>query len=121
MSEISVPKKFRQGEGVHIAFIGMSGAGKSFWSKKMEDQGYRRYSCDDMIAERLGPGLEKNGKTTLNLAKWMGEPYAKDYPEAEALYLELESAVIAQICDDLEHGSQMDKPVVVDTTGSLIY
>ncbi|HIB46171.1 MAG TPA: hypothetical protein EYO46_08145 [Candidatus Lambdaproteobacteria bacterium] len=121
MSEISVPQKFRQGEGVHIALIGMSGAGKSFWSKKMEDQGYRRYSCDDMIAERLGPELQKNGKTTLNLAKWMGEPYAKDYPEAEALYLELESAVIAQICDDLEHCSQMDKPVVVDTTGSLIY
>ena len=51
----------------------------------------------------------------------MGHPFSEGYPEAEAFYLELESAVISQICDELENSSQKDKQVVVDTTGSLIY
>ena len=106
---------------MHITLIGMSGIGKSHWSKKMETLGYRRYSCDELIAELLGEEFEKKGKATHSLAKWMGHPYSKGYHEAEALYLELESAVINQICDDLENATQKDIPVVVDTTGSLIY
>ena len=106
---------------MQLTLIGMSGVGKSHWSKKMEALGYLRYSCDELIAERLGTELGGKGKTTVNLAKWMGQPYSKGYQETEALYLELESAVIEQICDELEHGIQKDKPVVVDTTGSLVY
>ena len=106
---------------MQFTLIGMSGVGKSHWSKKVEAQGYRRYSCDELIAERFGVELGKKGKATQNLAKWMGQPYSKDYEDAEALYLELESAVINQICDDLENATQKDIPVVVDTTGSLIY
>jgi hypothetical protein len=79
------------------------------------------YSCDDLIAERLGQKLEEKGKSTTNLAKWMGQPFSEGYLEAEAFYLELEGAVISQICDELENRSQKDKQVVVDTTGSLIY
>ena len=106
---------------MQLTLIGMSGVGKSHWSKKMESLGYSRYSCDELIAERLGTVLKKQGKATMNLAKWMGEPYSKGYQETEALYLELESAVIAQICDELEHGIKKDKLVVVDSTGSLVY
>ena len=106
---------------MHITLIGMSGIGKSHWYKKMETLGYLRYSCDELIAERLGEEFEKKDKATHSLAKWMGQPYSKGYQEAEALYLELESAVINQICDDLENATQKDIPVVVDTTGSLIY
>lgn len=106
---------------MHLTLIGMSGTGKSHWSKKMETLGYRRYCCDELIAERLGEEFEKTGKATHSMAKWMGQPYSKGYHEAEAMYLELESAVIAQICDDLENATQKDIPVVVDTTGSLIY
>ena len=106
---------------MQLTLIGMSGVGKSHWSKKMESLGYRRYSCDELIAERLGTVLGNKGKATLNLAKWMGEPYTKGYQETEALYLELESAVIGHICDEMEHGIQKDRLVVVDTTGSLVY
>jgi len=106
---------------MQLTLIGMSGVGKSHWSKKMQALGYLRYSCDELIAERLGTELGKKGKTTVNLAKWMGQPYSKGYQETEALYLELESAVIEQICDELEHGIQKDKLVVVDTTGSIVY
>ena len=106
---------------MQFTLIGMSGVGKSHWSKKVEALGYRRYSSDELIAERFGAELGKKGKATLNLAKWMGQPYSKGYEDAEALYLKLENDVITQICDELEHASQKDKHVVVDTSGSLIY
>ena len=106
---------------MQFTLIGMSGVGKSHWSKKVEAQGFRRYSCDELIAERFGAELGKKGKATQNLAKWMGQPYSKDYEDAEALYLELENDVVTRICDELEFGSQKHKPVVVDTTGSLVY
>ena len=121
MSEFSVSQTIRRSEFKRIALVGMSGAGKSYWSKKIEGQGFRRFSCDELIAELLGTELEKKGKATLNLAKWMGQPYSKGYSEAEEHYLELEGTVISKICDDLERSNPNDKPVVVDTTGSLIY
>ena len=74
---------------MQFTLIGMSGVGKSHWSKKVEAQGYLRYSCDELIAERFGIELGKKGKATQNLAKWMGQPYSKDYEDAEALYLSL--------------------------------
>jgi len=99
----------------------MSGVGKSFWSKKMESRGYRRYSCDDLIAERLCIKLDKKVKSTKNLAKWMGDPFSKGYPEAEELYLEQENIVVTLICDELEYNTPKNEPIVVDTTGSLVY
>ena len=104
-----------------LALIGMSGAGKSYWSKKMEEKGYRWYHCDEMIAERLGPELIDKGNTTLNLAKWMGQPFSEGYIKAEKLYLELEEAVVEHICNELEQSTDINSPIVIDTTGSLIY
>ena len=115
-----VPQSLRKTKTVNLALIGMSGAGKSYWSKKMEENGYRWYNCDEMIAERLGPELPGIGNTTLNLAKWMGQPFSEGYIKAEKLYLELEEAVVEHICDELEQATE-NEPVVVDTTGSLIY
>ena len=115
-----VPQSLRKTKTVNLALIGMSGAGKSYWSKKMEEKGYRWYNCDEMIAERLGPELPRKGNTTLNLAKWMGQPFSEGYIKAEKLYLELEEAVVEHICDELEQATE-NEPVVVDTTGSLIY
>ncbi|MBS1255329.1 MAG: Shikimate kinase [Deltaproteobacteria bacterium] len=121
MPEPAVPQTLRKTNTVNLALIGMSGAGKSYWSRRMEEKGYRRYNCDKMIAERLGLELSKKGKATLNLANWMGQPFSEGYTEAEKLYLELEEAVIEQICDELEQSVENNFPVVVDTTGSLIY
>ena len=106
---------------MRLSLIGMSGAGKSYWSRRMEYHGYRRFSCDEMIAELLGPELQIIGKPTQNLAKWMGQPYSVGYAEAEALYLQLEGIVIMKICDELENFSEKNTPLVVDTTGSLVY
>ena len=120
MKTISVPHSLRETNTVNLALIGMSGAGKSYWSKKMEEKGYRWYNCDEMIAERLGSELPGIGNSTLNLAKWMGQPFSEGYIKAEKLYLELEEAVVEHICDELEQATE-NEPMVVDTTGSLIY
>jgi len=120
MSELLSNKRLKK-KNVNLALIGMSGTGKSYWSKKMENSGFRRYSCDNLIAERLSSELGNKGKSTLNLAKWMGKPYSEGYLRAESLYLKLEEEVLTFICDELENSSLKDEPVVVDTTGSLIY
>ncbi len=121
MNKTSEKHSILKNNKVNLALIGMSGAGKSYWSKKMEAKGYRWYNCDDMIAERLGPKLIGNGKTTLKLAKWMGQPFSEGYIKAQKIYLELEEAVVEQICYELENSVAINTPVVVDTTGSLIY
>jgi len=121
METISVPHSLRKTNTFNLSLIGMSGAGKSYWSKKMEENGFRWYNCDEMIAERLGPELPGIGNSTLKLAKWMGQPFSEGYIEAEKLYLELEEAVVEQICYELEKATDINYPVVVDTTGSLIY
>ena len=121
MKTISVHHSLRETNTVNLALVGMSGAGKSYWSKKMEEKGYRWYNCDEMIAERLGSELPEIGNSTQKLAKWMGQPFYEGYIEAEKLYLELEEAVVEHICDELEQANDINTPVVVDTTGSLIY
>ena len=106
---------------MRLSLIGMSGAGKSYWSGRMEDLGYQRFGCDELIADRLGPALKRKGNATMDLAEWMGWTDSEGYSEAQALYLKLERDVIALICDELEKTVEKNTPVVVDTTGSLIY
>ena len=121
MKTIPVSHSRSETNTVNLTLIGMSGVGKSYWSNKMEEKGYRCYNCDDMIAERLGSELPGIGNSTVNLAKWMGQPFSEGYIEAEKVYLELEEAVVENICDDLEKATEINTPVVVDTTGSFIY
>ena len=106
---------------MRLSLIGMSGAGKSYWAKRMQSQGYRSIICDNLIAEQLGPLISSSEKSTLGLAAWMGKPDQPGYKEAQAKYLELETKVVTQICDELEQSSESDDKVIIDTTGSLIY
>ena len=53
MSELSDPTTLLKTEAVQLSLIGMSGAGKSYWSKRMESLGFQMYSGDDLIDERL--------------------------------------------------------------------
>ena len=121
MKKTLISHSKKETNSLKLSLIGMSGAGKSYWAKKMEEKGYRWYNCDEMIAERLGPKLLGKGKTTLKLAKWMGQPFSEGYIEAEKLYLELEETVVENICNELEQSIEINNPIVVDTTGSLIY
>jgi shikimate kinase len=98
----------------------MSGAGKTFWAKKLAACGCPTVSCDDRIEDRLAPRLAAGGHTGINgVAAWMGWPDSVTYCEREAQYLSEEIHVL----DEVLTGLQRDRTcsLVLDTTGSVIY
>src|SRR5215470_10414189 len=105
---------------LRLALIGMSGAGKTFWTRRIAESGVPAISCDDVIEEKLAPRLTAGGFAGINgVAAWMGWPDSPTYAEREAEYLKEEMAALDEILSGLESDSQ--KSLVLDTTGSVIY
>ncbi len=105
---------------LRLALIGMSGAGKSFWTKKLVAEGWTAISCDDHIEERLASRLAAGGYSGINgVAAWMGWPNNPKYAEREAQYLEEEIHTLGEALTGLER--EPEKPLVLDTTGSVLY
>ena len=103
-----------------LALVGMSGAGKTFWTKQLAAAGWNGISCDDRIEQKLAPRLADGGHAGINgVAAWMGWPDNPHYAEREALYLEAEIHTLQEALDSLKLES--GKPLVLDTTGSVIY
>jgi shikimate kinase len=111
-----------------LALVGMSGSGKSFWTKKLAAEGWRSVCCDDLIEKRLAPRLAAGGYSGINgVAAWMGWPNSVTYGQREAEYLAEEIGVMDEFLTGLEKersGLEKDSsatPIVLDTTGSVIY
>src|SRR5262249_37579284 len=105
---------------LRLALIGMSGAGKTFWSRQLAAAGHPAISCDDKIEERLASRLAAGGYSGINgVAAWMGWPDSPTYAERESQYLSEEIAVLEEVLDDL--AKSPEKSLVLDTTGSVIY
>ena len=104
-----------------LALVGMSGSGKTFWTRKLAAAGWTAVSCDDLIEKRLAPRLTAGGYAGINgVAAWMGCPDSPAYAEREAEYLAEEIAVVDEYLRTLE-ADPTGKPMVLDTTGSVIY
>jgi len=109
-----------QNSPLRIALVGMSGAGKTFWSKRLAANGRPAISCDDRIEERLGGQLAADGYSGINgVAAWMGWPDSATYAQREADYLSAEIAALDEVLSDLERDPKRE--LVLDTTGSVIY
>jgi shikimate kinase len=105
---------------LRLALIGMSGAGKTFWTKKLAAGGWPAICCDDGIEQRLAAQLAAGGYSGINgVAAWMGWPDSATYAEREADYLAEEIHTLDEILTELE--KQPEKSLVLDTTGSVIY
>jgi shikimate kinase len=105
---------------LRIALIGMSGAGKSFWTGRLAQAGHASICCDDRIEQRLRPRLEGGGYTGINgVASWMGWPDSATYAQREAEYLAEEIAVLDEVLTGL--GRDRSRELILDTTGSVIY
>jgi hypothetical protein len=105
---------------LRLALIGMSGAGKTFWTKKLAESGRPSISSDDRIEQRLAPRLAGGGYSGINgVAAWMGWPASTTYAEREAEYLAAEIHTLDEILTELERHPPQE--LVLDTTGSVIY
>lgn len=105
---------------LRIALVGMSGAGKTFWAKRLATNGRPAISCDDRIEERLGGHLAADGYSGINgVAAWMGWPDSATYAQREADYLSAEIATLDELLSELERDPQ--RSLILDTTGSVIY
>jgi shikimate kinase len=107
---------------MRISLIGMAGSGKSYWSKKLAQHGFRRFCCDDLIAAKLSNSLLRSDGTKMEMGKWMGFPYERHYTKRESTYLTYETEVLIEILEYLNsHKNTHTENIVVDTTGSVIY
>jgi shikimate kinase len=107
---------------MRLSLIGMSGSGKSSWSMKLSEIGFKRFCCDDLITKKLASELTKPDGTRMKLGEWMGFPYEPWYIERESKYLACEIEVLTEIIEHLEDlDSHVEQNIVVDTTGSAIY
>lgn len=105
---------------LRLALIGMSGAGKTHWTKRLQARGWPGISCDDLIEKRLKPQLEAGGHSGIHgVAAWMGWPDSTTYAERESEYLVAEIASLDEILTGLERDAS--KELILDTTGSVIY
>jgi C_GCAxxG_C_C family probable redox protein len=100
----------------------MSGSGKSHWTKKLVESGFRAFHCDDLIEEMLASELKRLDGTKMEVGEWMGFPYEPGYGERESRYLSIEKSVLTEILKDMDnHDDNPTGDLVIDTTGSVIY
>src|SRR5271156_6663235 len=104
----------------HLAFVGMSGTGKTFWSRRLAEAGHSIVSCDDLIGQRLAEHLPNGDRAGINdLAAWMGWPDSTHYAERESQYLAEEIGALDEVLTGVE--KHPEKSLILDTTGSVIY
>jgi shikimate kinase len=105
---------------LRLALVGMSGTGKTFWTKRLAASGHASFSCDDNIEARLQTRLAAGGHAGINgVAAWMGWPDCATYAEREAQYLAEEIGVLGEVLTHLER--EPARELILDTTGSVIY
>lgn len=105
---------------MRLSLIGMAGIGKSTWALRLENQGFRRFDCDYLIAERLSREVAAEDDLIAALGSWMGLPWEPGYEERAARYHRLEKEVTVEVLKALGPSGGEDD-IVVDTAGSVVY
>src|SRR5258708_12805601 len=104
---------------LRLALIGMSGTGKTFWSKRLAETGRPVFCCDDRSGQGLGGGLGGGFAGTFGVVYWMGWRDSPTYAQREAEYLAEEIAALDEVLTDLVRNPA--RQLILDTTGSVIY
>jgi len=105
-----------------ITLVGMSNIGKSHLATRLAaEAGFIRIGCDDLVESAIGDELKQLGYSGVNdVGRWMGQPYTPAYPKNSLKFVDCERAVMLEIISELR-AKKLNKPTVIDTTGSVIY
>ena len=105
---------------IKLSLIGMSGAGKSHWARKLAGAGFRVIRVDDRIEQKLAPELASGGHRGIGgVAAWMGWPDQPAYREREQKYLAREVESMNEALGEIEGSAE--EGIILDTTGSVAY
>jgi shikimate kinase len=105
---------------IKLSLIGMSGAGKSHWTRKLAAAGFRAIGVDDRIEAKLAPELSTGSYRGIGgVATWMGWPDQPEYRNREQKYLASEIESMREALDEVEVSGE--DGIVLDTTGSVVY
>lgn len=103
-----------------LGLIGMSNIGKTYWSKKLNNAGFKHISCDDLIEAKLAPVLKEFGYSGIeNVSCWMGQPHDDRFSANQQKYLSLEKEAMENIFGQIKKGKTQN--TVIDTTGSVVH
>lgn len=104
-----------------LTLIGMSNIGKTYWSKKLSENGFKRLGCDDIIESKLKPKLHAWGQNGIKaISQWMGQPYEKKFKTNQKKYLRAEIESLEEILNQLLLDKK-DGNIVIDLTGSIVH
>src|SRR5688500_3763086 len=104
-----------------LTFMGMSGAGKSFWAAKLATQGFTVVDCDALIATSLQAQIGLIGTSLDQVGQWMGLPDQPGFQQREALYLTYETDMLRAVVARALAWAAAQTDCVIDTGGSIIY
>jgi shikimate kinase len=104
-----------------LTFMGMSGAGKSFWAAKFAAQGFTVVDCDALIATSLQILIGQIGTSLDEVGQWMGLPDQPGFRQREALYLACETDMLCAVVARALAWAAAQADCVIDTGGSIIY
>lgn len=103
-----------------LSIVGMSNIGKTYWSEKLAELGFKHFSCDGLIEAKLASELKARGYSGIrDVSRWMGQPYNKRFSINQWKYLNFEKEVIESIFKKLKNTKKCN--AVIDTTGSVVH
>ncbi|MBI2415170.1 MAG: hypothetical protein HYV33_00715 [Candidatus Kerfeldbacteria bacterium] len=113
-------EKFLEENRLILSFIGMSNIGKTYWSKKLQDLGFRHINCDDLIEKKLTPVLKELEYSGIeDVSRWMGQPYEEKFFANQHKYVSFEKEVMEEIFSEIKNIN--NRNIIIDTTGSVVH
>jgi shikimate kinase len=116
-------------EKYHWGFIGMSGIGKSHWTKQLSQIGFSTIDCDAEVIKEVSKQAQMPFSTLSEAGTWLQLPHQEGYENREALFMKCEKQVIEQLLDTKFNNlvnNNLEKHIensryIVDMGGSVIY
>lgn len=106
----------------HWGFIGMSGIGKSYWTKQLRQIGLAAIDCDTNVIAEVSRQANISFSTLSEAGIWLQLPYQEGFKERETLFMDCEKQVIQKILSKVLADSNTKKTrYIIDMGGSAIY